>query len=81
MTSTWNTDEFFDAFDDGIHIKWDNIKEEDIQKLVDKLEEQDAEATFAKLKGIVESNEAKKAIVKTTLTVLQVAVKLGAKFI
>lgn len=81
MTSTWNTDEFFDAFEDGIEIKWDNIKEEDIEKLVDKLEDQKVEAIFAELKSVIESNKTKKAIVKTTLTVLQVVAKLGAKFI
>ncbi len=81
MTSTWNDGEFFDAFEDGIVIKWDNIKEEDLEKLVDTLDEQNAEAIFNELKSVIETNKSRKAIVKTTMTVLKVAVKLGMKFV
>ena len=81
MTSTWSDGEFFDAFEDGIVIKWDNIKEEDLEKLVDTLDEQNAEAIFNELKSVIETNKSRKAIVKTTMTVLKVAVKLGMKFV
>jgi hypothetical protein len=74
-------DDFFDAFEGGISVDWSKIDEVELTRLVNKLEDQEAEAIFAELKRVIETNNRNKAIVKTTLTVLQTAVKLGAKLV
>lgn len=74
-------DEFFDAFDDGIDVDWSKIKEEDLNKMIDKLEDQEAEAIFTELKDAIATNNRNKAIVKVALTILQTAVKLGMKVV
>ena len=74
-------DDFFDAFEGGINVDWSKISESELDKMVGQLKDQDAEAIFDELKKAIESNNRNKAIVKTTLTILQTAVKLGMKVI
>ncbi len=74
-------DDFFDAFGDEIEVDWSKISESELDQMVGKLKDQDAEAIFDELKKAIETNNRNKAIVKTTLTILQTAVKLGMKVI
>lgn len=74
-------DDFFDAFGDEIAVDWSKIKESDLDRLITKLGDQEAEKIFSELKEAIEISNRNKAIVKTTLAVLQTVVKLGAKLI
>lgn len=74
-------DDFFDAFGDEISVDWSKVSESQLDMMIAKLDEQDAESIFNDLKAAIESNNRNKAIVKTTLTILQTAVKLGMKVV
>ena len=74
-------DEFFDSFDDEIEIDWSKVSMQRIEKMYSKLSAQDADKIFSQLKGVIDENNKKKAIINATFAVLQVAVKLGLKVI
>ena len=74
-------DGFFDAFDGEINVDWSKISESDLDQMIAKLDDQDADKLFDDLKAAIETNNRNKAIVKTTLAALQTAVKLGMKVI
>jgi len=74
-------DEFFDSFDDEMEIDWSKVSMQRIEKMYAKLSAQDADKIFSQLKGVIDENNKKKAIINATFAVLQVAVKLGLKVI
>ena len=75
-------DDFFDSFDDeDIEIDWSKVSMQRIEKMYSKLSAQDADKIFSQLKGVIDENNKKKAIINATFAVLQVAVKLGLKVI
>lgn len=75
------SDDFFDAFGDEIQVDWSKISESELDAMVDKLEKQDVDRIFNEMNQAIKTNNRNKAIVKTTLTVLQTAVKLGMKVV
>lgn len=75
------SDDFFDAFGDEIQVDWSKVTENDIQKMLEKLDNQEASRIFDELKTVIEQNNKKKAIAKSVMTAIEVLGKLGAKFI
>lgn len=76
-----NSSDFFSAFDDNIVIDWSKVSEADLDTMLQKLSKQDVEKIFTELQSAIEANNKRKAIVKITLQVLDMAVKLGMKVV
>ncbi len=73
------SDDFFSAFGDEIEADWDEVTEERVNTLFNKLEEQDAERIFTEMKNAIDVNNRNKAIAQIGFLVLQEAAKLGLK--
>lgn len=76
-----NSGDFFNAFGDEIKVDWSKISEVELKAMLQKLSRQDVEKIFTDLQDAIASNNKKKAIVKVTLQILDMAVKLGMKVV